>query len=490
MLLRIYTIILLTCFYTLVYAAPPSDTLTVIIKNIGSRKGQLRTELFNQSINALLSKNNPLQTIITKGPDSIVIIKFTDVPKGYYAIATWHDKNQNGKLDHLFIALPSERYGYSNNVRGKYGAPSFKKINFYYSGADTTMIVYLGDYFSNPTDNDSLLYKNSWVGAPFAGYTPETRALVGLTVARVFRFKGEGNRSSLVDLFGIYTQQKQTIIEQNYTLFSAHDNWMGLGYSKFQKYPQYYFGVGNQLPLGNRELISYNELKLEHALLRRITGKLFAGAGFRYVNLFNVKQPANGILTTEQPAGYRGYRVVGLTFALSLDTRDNVYNSVKGHLVRLKYNVHERLWGSQYTFSTYEIDLRKFIKISRSRRDVVALQFYDLSTTGNTVWNEMGALGSDNIMRGYYSGRYRDKNYAAMQAEYRLYLNKMIGLVAFVAFGEVAPTIAAYSVLGLKPSYGGGLRIRIDNREKLNLRLDYGVGLHTSNFYITIAEAF
>jgi len=77
-----------------------------------------------------------------------------------------------------------------------------------------------------------------------------------------------------------------------------------------------------------------------------------------------------------------------------------------------------------------------------------------------------------------------------MQAEYRLYINKMIGLVAFVAFGEVAPTIAAYSVQGLKPSYGGGLRIRIDNREKLNMRLDYGVGLHTSNFYITIAEAF
>ncbi len=45
------------------------------------------------------------------------------------------------------------------------------------------------------------------------------------------------------------------------------------------------------------------------------------------------------------------------------------------------------------------------------------------------------------IMRGYYSGRYRDRNYAAAQIEYRKVFNRMFGLVLFAGAGEVASEI-------------------------------------------------
>ena len=120
----------------------------------------------------------------------------------------------------------------------------------------------------------------------------------------------------------------------------------------------------------------------------------------------------------------------------------------------------------------------------------MALQAYGYFTEGNVPWSEMGALGSDVIMRGYYSGRYRDKNYIAAQAEYRVPLNKVSGFVFFAGFGEVAHTLNAFTVQGLKPDAGLGYRFTVDRRERLNIRLDYGIGRNTTNFYFTIAEAF
>ena len=47
-----------------------------------------------------------------------------NVKPGNYAIAVFHDLNGNGKLDRNLIGLPSEPYGFSNDV-GRRGFPSF-----------------------------------------------------------------------------------------------------------------------------------------------------------------------------------------------------------------------------------------------------------------------------------------------------------------------------------------------------------------------------
>jgi uncharacterized protein (DUF2141 family) len=468
------------------------DSLTIIIKNIRKNKGYIRAGIYKKEGYGQLSLKHCMLSNAAEAKDSSITIKLANIPEGNYAVSVWHDKNANGKCGKYFIGWPSEDYGFSNNARGRYGPPSFKKSGFHYSGKDTIIVIYIGDYYYSYTNHDSLAHKNSWVLAPFLGYTPESKLLFGMNAARLFKFKGadSSGRISLADVFAIYTIQKQTIIEQNYTIFSNHDRWMDHGYSKYLKFPQYYFGVGNHLPSSNKELISYEEIKLEHVLLRKIAKGMFAGGGFRYVNIYNLTQPAGGILETQQPPGYKGSRSVGLTIAFSSDTRDNIYNSFKGHLIKLRYNMHGKALGGQYKFQFLEVDLRKFITIFRSRQDVLAFQLYSQITTGNTPWNEMGTLGNDMIMRGYYSGRYRDNNLFAVQAEYRLYLTRSFGLVSFVGFGDVAGKLSSYDLADFKPSYGAGLRFRIDNKEKLNLRFDYGFGHNTHNLYITVTEAF
>ena len=52
------------------------------------------------------------------------------IPYGTYAVAMYHDRNTNGKLDKNAMGIPKESYGFSNNARGILGPPSYKKAKF------------------------------------------------------------------------------------------------------------------------------------------------------------------------------------------------------------------------------------------------------------------------------------------------------------------------------------------------------------------------
>jgi uncharacterized protein (DUF2141 family) len=51
---------------------------------------------------------------------------FSGVPPGRYAVKSFADENGNAKLDTNLFGLPVERYGFSNNARGRMGPPGFE----------------------------------------------------------------------------------------------------------------------------------------------------------------------------------------------------------------------------------------------------------------------------------------------------------------------------------------------------------------------------
>ncbi len=66
----------------------------------------------------------PTRIASRRAPESV---EFTlrNVKPGTYAVAVFHDLNGNGRLDRNFIGLPSEPYGFSNDV-GRRGPPNFE----------------------------------------------------------------------------------------------------------------------------------------------------------------------------------------------------------------------------------------------------------------------------------------------------------------------------------------------------------------------------
>lgn len=65
--------------------------------------------------------------MITSRSSEIII---NNLKPGKYAIRFYHDENVDGHLDSNFIGKPTEGYGYSNNVKGKFGEPPLKDIIF------------------------------------------------------------------------------------------------------------------------------------------------------------------------------------------------------------------------------------------------------------------------------------------------------------------------------------------------------------------------
>jgi uncharacterized protein (DUF2141 family) len=68
---------------------------------------------------------------------------FEDIPPGTYAMAVVHDENMNGKLDTNWAGVPTEGYGFSNNVQGVLSAPSFAAASFKYDGRNVELTMSL-----------------------------------------------------------------------------------------------------------------------------------------------------------------------------------------------------------------------------------------------------------------------------------------------------------------------------------------------------------
>ena len=99
-------------------------------------------------------------------------------------------------------------------------------------------------------------------------------------------------------------------------------------------------------------------------------------------------------------------------------------------------------------------------------------------------------MGGNQIMRGYYQGRFRDNNQVALQAEYRRQVIPWLGFVLFGSVGDVAASVDRFDLGDFKAAGGAGVRLMIDKKDRINIRFDYGLGRDTSGFYFAFAESF
>jgi outer membrane protein assembly factor BamA len=196
-----------------------------------------------------------------------------------------------------------------------------------------------------------------------------------------------------------------------------------------------------------------------------------------------------GMLASGDIPGSSGGSVSGLGFFMTHDSRDSIFYSTAGSFHQFSAMAFGRALGSDFSFNRFFFDLRKYVRLSSAQ--CLAFQARLLFQTGNPPFWRMGLLGGAESMRGYYLGRYRDKDMITLQAEYRwVPVFWRIGLVAFASLGDVVATFGGFDVGRFKYAYGLGLRFVFDPKQRLNLRLDFGFGKETSGIYFTAAEAF
>ena len=78
-----------------------------------------------------------------------------------------------------------------------------------------------------------------------------------------------------------------------------------------------------------------------------------------------------------------------------------------------------------------------------------------------------------------------------LQTEYRFPIYKRLQGVTFVSSGSVSDQYLDLFSNHYKWSYGAGLRFVLNKKDRIRLRLDYGLTTNEGGaFYITVNEAF
>ena len=93
-------------------------------------------------------------------------------------------------------------------------------------------------------------------------------------------------------------------------------------------------------------------------------------------------------------------------------------------------------------------------------------------------------------MRGTYFGRYRDKVSFVTELEMRFPVYWIFSGVLFNSIGQVAPKYSDMAFKNFHYNYGLGLRVKVDSKNDVNLRFDYGIRSDQQFFIINFAEAF
>ena len=317
---------------------------------------------------------------------------------------------------------------------------------------------------------------------PSFGYAPETRAYVGAVVLLTFGSENDSTRrSSNAKTEFNYTWNKQRVFENSWNVFGQQENFFSSGKVHYSYFPDLYYGIGNRTESNAEIQYQSTRLVLEANFLLKLQKAFFIGPSLRTMGYNQIGYLTEGHYPELYPSWLGGLGAMAL-----LDARNHLLNPTKGKYLALTVlpQYFEDQWSSQFRF-----DFRTYLPL---RKATLALRLMKEVNIGEVPFYAQALYGGDANARGYYYGRYRDKNLFLTQVEYRSGVAwKRWGYTLFGGVGDVYATVSELHFESLKPNAGLGVRFMIDRKENINLRLDYAIGkAGQSGFYISFGEAF
>lgn len=106
--------------------------------NSGKSQGMVHLAIYDSKSSFLKS---PCYSTTFVSKSNRFSVPTDELPDGEFAVAAFLDTNGNGKLDSNIFGVPSEPYGFSNNVRGVLGPPHWKDARITLSSSQELNLV-------------------------------------------------------------------------------------------------------------------------------------------------------------------------------------------------------------------------------------------------------------------------------------------------------------------------------------------------------------
>lgn len=124
------------CLATLLQA----DTLTVQAKGFASDKGEAAIAVYRDADAFPMKIEKSVAKVRVKIVGGEAKAEFANLPAGRYAVAVYHDANNNNKMDTNFLGIPKEATGASRNPKARMGPPKFADASFDFPTAEAIVI--------------------------------------------------------------------------------------------------------------------------------------------------------------------------------------------------------------------------------------------------------------------------------------------------------------------------------------------------------------
>ena len=346
------------------------------------------------------------------------------------------------------------------------------------------------DQDQHPLEKADSTKRTSINGWPYLFYTPEVSlAFGGGGIFIFYTAKDTIVNPSKIGFSGYYSINKQYKIGVNPIFYFFENKLYFKAPTTYAYMVDKFWGIGNDVPdTGN---VSFTRKVFSTTITGQAPPLWFiadrTGIIFDYDNTVIEDKRDNQLLLNDEVTGSNGGELIGFGTDLLWDSRDNIFYPNTGGYQYFKFMVYSGMGDFQYV--SLEIDVRHFRAFRPDQ--VLAGQFYLSGVSGDAPFYKLPAIGGSSLLRGYFTGRYRDNVFMMLQLEYRQYFSKRFGFVVFGGAGDVTPELTAFNFNHLKFSYGGGLRFMFNQEEKVNLRVDMGFGIDgNSGIYFGIEEAF
>lgn len=317
---------------------------------------------------------------------------------------------------------------------------------------------------------------------PAFGYSPETKSYFGfVALATINLFQDSMTRVSNAKIEFNYTSNKQLISELGWNYFSKNEKYFYQGLVHYSKYPDRYYGIGAQTPDENELLFESRRFNLDLSILSKEKYGIFVGPRIRHIKYDRI-DPVHQSTFPE----LRDQQLSSLGVVALLDKRNNLLNASDGYYLYVNPNYTNN--GGPSGYWKLIIDARRYFTIND--KFTVATRIYQESNGIGVNFYDHAVAGGDKYVRGYFFGRYRNKQLSTLQLECRTPLFWRIGMSVFGGYSAIYQNSWS-ETNALKKNLGIGLRFLVDKQENINLRMDYGIGENgQSGFYIAFGESF
>jgi hypothetical protein len=359
--------------------------------------------------------------------------------------------------------------------------------------AGISHLIFKRDFKANPQEIKKVYFSI----IPTVGYTLSTGFTVGLSSVTTFFSGNDANNSeSVINLQAFYDSRSQQTFMIQSNIFTVADQFKIVTDLRVNKYPDITYGLGGETTTLNARNIAYNYIRFYQTALKQITPKFYAGGGYCLDYHYDLTDHGTANNTVFDDYGKTtSSRSSGINVNLLFDSRTNPVNSSGGAYANIFYRDNITALGSDSRWSSIQIDLRKYIRLSEHSNNILAIWSYTwLSLNGKHPYLDLPSLGNDtynNTGRGYMINRFRGQNMLYLESEYRFGITKN-GLLGAVIFGNLQSypnsLTAQKSII---PAGGSGIRIKMNKHTNTNLAIDYAFGTGGSRgVFLNLGEVF